>query len=340
MLADALADRCGGQVHPVWHQDSEPSLVAALGGRFLRLTQGFEVVRASGDLLCTLVDDVTIVTDLDPTAPPLPGWHRLLTDDPRLLRLLARVSDPGGPLDTALDGAAALWGVASEQHGTVWRVESAHATIALATPCGGERERPCEIVTPPLRANHRAALEELLEPARDLGFTLPTEAAVHVHVDGQPFREPAALANVVRLFGRWREPLHVLLATNANCRRLAALPPGLVAAADGTPTLEDLRAAAAQGGLGKFFDVNLTQLLSDDPIRDTLEVRILPGALGADDVLTRAGAIEKLLERCVDPDPFPLPPVGLHAAIDELGRMVADDTSAAPAAGSRGFART
>ena len=75
-LAEALAERCGGRIRPVWHEDSEPALVARLGGRFLHLTQGFEVLIGSGEQLCTLVDDVTIVSDLNPSAPAAPGWHR------------------------------------------------------------------------------------------------------------------------------------------------------------------------------------------------------------------------------------------------------------------------
>jgi hypothetical protein len=327
-LAEALANHCGGEVRPVWHEDSEPSPVARLGGRFLHLTQGFAVLRPSGDLLCTLVDDVTIVADLDATIPARPGWHRLLTDDPRLLRLLARVSDPGGSVETSLDGAAALWGVAAERHGGVWRVESDRATIALATTAGGERERPCEIVTPPLTESHGAALEELLGPARDLGFTVPREAAVHLHLDGGPFRDPAALANVVRLFAHWREPLRKRLGTNPNCRRLAPLPAGLVAVVEGTPTTDQLRGAAAAGGLSKFFDVNLTQQLRDDPIRDTIEIRILPGALAAGDVIDRASLIEGLLERCLDPRAFPSPPADLDAAVARLERIAAERYSA------------
>jgi hypothetical protein len=323
-LADALADRCGGQVTPVWHQDSEPAVVPRLGGRFLHLTQGFEVRRESGELLCTLVDDVTIVADLDSTAAALPGWHRVLTDDPRLLRLLALVSDPGGPLETALDGAASLWGVAAERRGAVWRLESAGATIALATPSGGERERPCEIVTPPLATGHAEALEALLGPARALGFTVPVEAAVHVHLDGAPFREAAALANVVRLFAHWREPLRELLGTNRSCRRLAPLPAELVDLVDGDPSRDELRDAAARGGLTKFYDVNLTQLLRDDPLRDTIEIRILPGALVADAVIERAGVVEGLLERCLDPRRIPRPPASLDAAVRQLSSLESD----------------
>ena len=244
-LAEDLAPPVGGQVRTVWHHDSEPSLVPGLG-RFLHLTQGFEVRRQDGSELCTLVDDITLLDGLDPGAPAPPGWFRILSDDTRLLRLLAAHSDPAGPLDSALDAAAKLWDTAPERLGDIQRLDDpGGATIALAAPAGGERERPCEIVTPPLAAGHEAALVELLEPALALGFTIPVEAAVHLHVDGGPFRAPRVLANVVRLFAHWRDPLRTLLQTNPACRRLAPLPPELVAAADAGADGPALRAAAA-----------------------------------------------------------------------------------------------
>jgi hypothetical protein len=322
-LARDLADRCGGRVHPVWHHDSEPSLVPGLG-RFLHLTQGFEVRRPDGTPLCSLVDDVTLMAGLDPRAPAPPGWFRILSDDPRLLSLLAAHSDPGGTLGAALDATAQLWGSKVQRYDDVLRLDDVSgATIALAAPQGGERERPCEIVTPPLCGDHGAALEELLGPARELGFTVPREAAVHLHVDGAPFREPHALANVVRLFAHWREPLRTLLQTNPACRRLAPLPRPLVDAVAGLPSRDDLRKAAADGGLSKFFDVNLTQLLTDTPVRDTVEIRILPGALTADDILNRAGLVELLLDRCEDPEPVPAPPADPGAAVEELLHLAA-----------------
>ena len=317
-LALELAHRCGGSVHPVWHHDTEPSLVPGLG-QFRHLTQGFEVHRGTGELLCTLVDDVTLLADLDPLAGPTPGWHRILTDDQRLLSLLAEHSDPGGTEHTALDAAAALWKVEVERHGDVYRLgDSRGATIALATPQGSERERPCEIITPPLATEHGLALEELLGAARELGFTVPLEAAVHVHLDGAPFREAAALANVVRLFAHWRTTLRTVLQTNPACRRLALLPVELVEAVEGTPSYSDLQEAASAGGLTKFFDVNLTQLLTDTPFRDTIEVRILPGSLDTETILENASLIELLLQRCLDPAPLPSPPADPDAAEQEL----------------------
>ena len=317
-LARELADRCGGEVRPVWHQDSEPSLVPGLG-RFLHLTHGFEVRRADGDPLCTLVDDITLHDGLDPEAQASEGRYRVLTDDRRLLHLLARQCDPGADLSHVFDTVARLWGVEVRRHGDIHELaDVSGATIALAAPQGGERERPCEIVTPPLTHDHAERLEELLAPARELGFTVPLEAAVHLHVDGAPFRSPRTLANVVRLFGHWREPLRAILQTNPACVRLAPLPEPLVQEADGDPTFEQLRAAATTGELTKFFDVNLTQLFAEQPLRDTVEIRILPGAIAADDVLNRAAVVELLLDRCEDPSPFPLPPTDPAEAVNAL----------------------
>jgi hypothetical protein len=322
-LAEELAARCGGRVRPVWHHDSEPSLVPGLG-RFLHLTRGYEVRRRGGTPLATLVDDVTLQDGLDPRAPAPAGTYRILSDDPRLLQLLARHSDPGGRPAAALDATARLWGTKVQRHGDIYRLDDpTGATIALAAPHGGERERPCEIVTPPLTTGHRTALEEVLEPARRLGFTVPREAAVHLHVDGGPFREAPAVANLVRLFGYWREPLRALLQTNPECRRLAPLPEPLIAAVAGAPTFDTLRRAAAEGGLTKFFDVNLTQLFAEQPIRDTVEIRILPGAITADEIIHRAALVELLLDRCLDPAPIPRPPTVGQAAVAELMELAA-----------------
>ncbi|BAL90992.1 hypothetical protein AMIS_57720 [Actinoplanes missouriensis 431] len=318
-LAFDLAGRCGGSVRPVWHHDSEPSLVPGLG-RFLHLTQGFEVRRADGSPLCTLVDDVTLLHGLDPRAPALPGWFRILTDDGRLLRLLAAQCDPASGPATVLEPAAKLWDAEVRQHGPIHRLDDpAGATIALAAPLSGERERPCEVITPPLASGHREALAELLGPARELGFTVPREAAVHLHFDGGPFRDPAALSNVIRLFAHWREPLRAVLATNPACRRLAPLPAPLVDAVAGTPTMTELRTAADAGDLTKYFDVNLTQVLAGTPpVRDTVEIRILPGMIDEGPITDRAALVELLLERCLDPAPLPAGADLLELAADAL----------------------
>ena len=139
-----------------------------------------------------------------------------------------------------------------------------------------------------------------------------------MHVDGDPFRRAPALANVIRLFAHWREPLHTVFRTNPGCRRLAALPAPLVAAADAHADAAVLRQAADNGKLSKFFDVNLTQVLTDAPLRDTVEIRILPGSIDADEIVHQAALVELLLDRCLEEQRFPDPPADPAAAVDGL----------------------
>jgi len=321
-LADELARRCGGRVRPAFHTDTERSAAAGME-RFLHLTPAFDVLDAAGRLRCHLVDDTTIVADLDAAAPPRPGWYRVLSDDPRLLRLVAARADPAVGIGSVLAPVAELFGVAVETFGDVRRVQdAAGATIALAAPLPGERERPCEVVTPPLAADHRAALDALLSPARELGFTVPREAAVHLHVDGAPFQRTAAFTNVVRLFGLWRAALRELFATNPRCVRLAPLPAALldvVGHAHGD--WAQLRAAAAGTGVSKFCDVNLVRVLGLRPGPQTLEVRLLPGTIDAGEVVAGAHLLQRLLDRCREDEPFPAPRAGEGTAGELLSHV-------------------
>ena len=331
-LADALAARCGGSVRRSFHLDSQPSPVPGVGV-FRHLSPAFDVEGPDGRPVARLVDDITIEADLAPApgSPPVRGrrgWYRILCDDARLLRLVERHADPQAPLEAVLDPIAELFGVRAEVIAGAARVNDATgATIAVAMPLPAGRERPCEVITPPLATGHRAALEELLAPARELGFTVPREAAVHLHVDGAPFRRPRAFAGVVRLFAHWREPLWAALGTNPACRRLAPLPAALVELVERTRPDDDgvdggwaeLCAAVREVGVTKYADVNLTQLVSERPLRDTLEVRILPGAIDADAIVRRTALVHALLLRCVAGGPVPRP--GADAVGDPWGAL-------------------
>jgi hypothetical protein len=354
-LADVLAARRGGSVHRTFHTDSEPSAVPGVGV-FRHLSPAFDVVGPAGEPVARLVDDITIVADLPrpgagtTTGAPIDlatgttagttvgtpsGWYRLLSDDARLLRLVERLADPHAPMATVLDPVADLFGVRADVLPAATRVnDPTGATVAVAMPLPVGRERPCEIVTPPLVQGHLRALEALLGPARELGFTVPQEAAVHVHVDGAPFRDPAAFANLVRLFAHWREPLWAALGTNPACRRLAPLPDALVELveqpwedADGRTGWQRLQEAARAAGVTKYADVNLAQLVAARPLRDTVEVRILPGDADAHAIVRRAAIVEQLLLRCLDPAPVPRPGSdAVHdpaAALADLAAVVA-----------------
>lgn len=287
-------------------------------GVFRHLSPAFDVVDGAGAPVARLVDDITLTDDLagTTTRPGHRGWYRVLCDEPRLLRLVERHTDPGASLPDVLAPVAALFGASVELLGGAARVNDATgATVAVAMPLPAGRERPCEVVTPPLTTGHGRTLDALLAPARDLGFTVPAEAAVHLHVDGGPFRRAPALANLVRLFGHWREPLRAALGTNPACRRLAPLPADLVRLTDRDDLAwAELRETARAAGVTKYADVNLTQLVSAHPLRDTVEVRILPGSLDAAEIVRRAALVEHLLLRCLDDEPVPRP--GADAAHD------------------------
>jgi hypothetical protein len=310
-LAHAVAARVGGRVERGFHRDSEPSAVPGMAA-FRHLTPAFAVLDADGAPLCSVVDDVTIVAGLDVHATPLPGWHRVITDDPRLLNLLAELCDPDAELADVLKPVAELFGTAVTQAGrSIHKVVDVDgASVAMAAPLPGERHRPAEVVTAPLERDHGAALERLLHPARDLGFTVPVEAAVHLHFDAGPFRTPRALANLVTLFSAWRSALWQLLGTNPACRRLAPPPAALVELA---PSMRELgswaEALDALAGieLTKYCDVNLLPLVRAPSVKDTLEIRILPGALTTEEIMWRAALVEGLLLRCRQEQEVPAP---------------------------------
>jgi hypothetical protein len=310
-LAGAVAGRVGGRVVPVFHRDSEPSAVPGMSS-FRHLTRGFAVLDGDGAELCSVVDDITIVAGLDVRAPALPGWHRIVTDDPRLLNLLAEVCDPSASVAEVLDPVARLFGTTVQRaDGGIHKVvDRDGASVAMAAPLPGERHRPAEIVTAPLVSGHAEALERLLAPARELGCTIPVEAAVHLHFDAAPYRTPTAMANLVELFAAWRPAIWRLLATNPACRRLAPPPPALVelcGALRGLDGWAQVASVLAGVELSKYSDLNLTALVTAPPVKDTVEVRVLPGADTAGAIMCRARIVEGLLERCRTEPGVPAP---------------------------------
>jgi hypothetical protein len=317
-LAEEVARRCGGRVRRYFHTDSEPSLVPGMD-HFIHLTLGFEVLGPDGVTLCRLADDITIREDLDPRTPPLRGWYRIVGDEPRLMRLVHRLADPSAPLDAVLDPVGEVFGVCAEHIEGIVRInDAAGATIAMAAPLPGERERPCEVITAPIGGDHRARLDQLLEPARDLGFTVPAEAAVHLHVDAAPLRQVFTFANLVRLFSTWREQLWQAVGTNPKCRRLAPPPAAVVELVAGRLPTEwhELCALVAPLGLTKFADVNLTSLMNPRPDKDTVEIRFLPGSVDTDVIIGQTLLVERLLDRCRDPRPLPAP--GINHRLSDL----------------------
>jgi len=306
-LADHLARRHGGSVYPFFHPQSEPSHVPGQPV-FENLTQGFAVRDANGVSVASFVDDLTLQAGLDKHAAPKPGWYRIVADDGRLLRLVMRHCDPAAPLGTLLDPLAALFGTDAQAHDGMVRVaDERGVSVAIGAPLPGERERPCEIVTPPLEAGHAQALIELLTAARDLGFTLPHEGATHIHFDAAPLlsaRAIAALVDIVMLHGA---ALKRMVGTNPNCVRLGHWPPALPALTRSdrfrAMPWPEARAVLNQTGLTKYCDFNLLNIAAGNAAKHTFELRILPSSLDPAPILEAAALFEAILRFACDPPP-------------------------------------
>jgi hypothetical protein len=248
---------------------------------------------------------VTIKHGLDPYRPPLPGWYRIVSDDTRLLQLVAEHCKADEPLETVLLPFAELFGVELERHaaGLVKVADRRNVALAIGAPMPGERERPCEIVTSPLSSGQWETLERLLSTARAAGYTVPREGAVHIHFDASALSHPAAFSRLVKLLSRHGPALRQLLGANPNCVRVGAWPPMLeklvrhpdFADMTWTQAREALRAV----GLSKYCDFNLVNLVEQNPQKPTFEVRILPSTLDAGPIIEAAALFQAILCWCV-----------------------------------------
>jgi hypothetical protein len=300
-LADETARRIGGAMRPVFYPQAEPSVVPGVPV-FETLTRGFAVEDGAGRPVARYVDDFTLRADLKGDVPAAPGWYRVASDDARLSRLIALHSDPQAPLETVLEPARALFGgTVSVQLGGMRRLDDANGVpVAMAAPQPGERQRACEIITAPIELDRRGRLEELLAPARALGFMLPVEGAVHVHFDGARLCDARVLQRLLRIFETHRATLRKLCDTNPNCRRLGPDTPAVLDAvfAEDFAALDwpAARRRLLDGGPIKFCDFNISNLVKFAPGKHTLEIRILGPSLDADEIAHRADAFEAILE--------------------------------------------
>ena len=329
-LAEVVAARVGGTVERFFHPQSEPS---AVEGRpvFENLTPGFRVRDGQGAWVASFVDDLTLQRDLDRERAALPGWRRIVADDGRLLRLVERHCDPDAAGDGTLEPLAALFGTQAQRHeaGMVRVVDANGRSVAIDAPLPGERERPCEIVTAPIEADHAAMLEGLLADARALGFTVPVEGASHVHFDGEALCSARAVAGLVEVWTRHGEALKRLVGTNRSCVRLGDWPAALreLTAGPGFEAMswDEAKAALSGVGLTKYCDLNLANLLTGRADKHTVEVRVLPASLEVEPLMDGAALFEGVLSWCRDRDageaaPRTLVELLIRAPMDEAAR--------------------
>ena len=308
-LAEAIAQTHGGTVHRFFHPQSEPSLVPGTP-IFHNLTLGFQVLDSEQCWVASCVDDLTLQDDLLRSAPPQPGWYRIISDDLRLLRLVERQADPQLPCDQVLEPIGRLFGTHPQPGpGGMIRVnDRSGASISIAAPLPGERERPCELITAPLGSRHHERLEELLGLARDLGFTAPAEGATHIHFDATALQGAAPLANLIQLLWTYGESIKQLMDTNPRCRRLGAWPPELLETvqAKGFRQLPwpEAQKQLQQLPLTKYCDFNLMNVIHDLAYC-TFEVRVLPVRTQSQPILEAASLFVAILQRATEPKAVP-----------------------------------
>jgi hypothetical protein len=306
-LAKAIAKSFGGSVRRYFHWQSEFSKVPE-SPVFDNLTLGFEVVDDGGQWIAKCVDDLTLQDDLDKTQSPKLGWYRIVSDDARLLELVRYQADANAPISEVLNPIAHLFGTNILMGaGNMFRVtDEMGRSIAIAAPLPGERERPCELIFPPIDSNHLDRLDSILSIARSLEFTAPIEGAVHLHFDATPLYSARVFANLVNLLWTHGNNLKRLVKTNPKCRRLGNWSNSLIELVN-QPDFRDLswteaQTRLAQVELTKYCDFNLRNIVHKVPNKETFEARIFPVWLESQTIIEAAGLIEAILQQAIATD--------------------------------------
>ncbi|MFT5583140.1 MAG: hypothetical protein ACI9VR_000718 [Cognaticolwellia sp.] len=301
-LAQALAVQLGASVHRIWLPQSEPSLVPNQPV-FENLTLGFELRDAQGDWLLRCVDDLTLQGGLDRKARPVAGWYRIVSDDLRLLHLIARHCDAEAPLEHVLEPVAEIFGSQVTQGpGGMRRIADPNdLPIAIGAPLPGERHRPCEVVSAPLgAARSRELLGLVCAQAQALGFTVPAESATHLHLDASLIQDARVVANLVALWQRWGERIKQQVQTNPRCVRLGPFEDAVLDVVR-QPDFVGLDWEAAQERLkkarpSKYRDINLRNAVFPFLGKPTVEMRVLPTSLDAEQVWQGLEAMGAVVE--------------------------------------------
>lgn len=285
------------------------------GRKICKLSPAWRVIDDLGQVLCTLVDDVTISAQLDRRAPPASTLYRLITDDVRLASWIERRCwGPDREPEQALEalcvefaaqvGEPGRHGVKRPDQRAV--VDPHGQILCVVAELEIDRQRVCELVTSPLRRNQRHdLLARLLRCAQAQDFAIPAEAALHLHLDGEPWRDTETLCRLLHYAMRSRDSLHETFETNPRCRRLRPLADELQALVEETwqhlqarapaPPFEDFAAEIRDAGLDKFVDINVQGVVLPFPRQPTLELRFLSMSFELERIEAQLEQCEQLL---------------------------------------------
>lgn len=297
-LARVLADGLGARLEFGLKYYSEGERFED-GRPVCRLTPAVRVREADG-VLVTLVDDNTIREELDANAAP--DAFVVVMDDVRLAKWVEEKSwstEPG-PAATLRELVITFDGTLTDAGNGPEATDRYGHPLARIGPLGAERSRVAELVTRPLRREEREKIvTQLLTAASTLGFTIPAEAALHLHLDRAPWMTTPALRRLVLGYAAQRERLREEWKPNPRCRKLGPFPEAVVRVArEASDDLSfDIFATALKlAGVEKGLDLNLLGIVERVPLHPTLEVRALPMSLEPAEVLRSIQAVETALD--------------------------------------------
>ncbi|MBD2114252.1 MULTISPECIES: amidoligase family protein [Cyanophyceae] len=225
------------------------------------------------------------------------------------MQIISRLSDANLPLAEVLQPVAKTLGLEVQQgpKGMVKLADDLGPPIAIATSLPGERERPCELITPPLTYAQLPQLETYLQIARQLNFYAPAEGATHLHLDAAPLCSAPAIRNLVNLLWAHSPTLKWLVTSNPRCQRLGLWPSELLTLVQ-APDWSNLpwdqaRERLKTLPLTKYCDFNLKNIVYAPRHKHTFEVRILPVYLTLPPLLEAIDLMADLINRAIDPTP-------------------------------------
>ena len=299
-LADAIRKSYNGTVKRVFHPQAEPIHIPN-NPIFESLTLGFEIYSSSNELIARCLDDLTLQTDLDKSEGPKDNWYRIVSDDSRLLQLVACQVDAELPICDVLVKIAELYrtSVQSDHSGMKRVVDLSNQTIAIAAPLPGERERACELVTAPIKNDHQDKLKSLLDISKSLNFAIASEGATHLHFEAFEFHSAHIIRNIVNIFGSYDQLLMALFNTNSKCVRLGKWHQSIFEIVEQpwflTLSWQQVKDEFKRLPLTKYCNYNLINIIYEIPEKPTFEVRILPPTLNPFEITCAASVVETLL---------------------------------------------
>ena len=307
-LAQALADELGCKI-----ENGLKMLRAGVNAQgdiveCCDLTPCVRLLGSDGNIVLELVDDYSIQEGLESDSDgSMPGNNlKLVTNDPRLGAFCERQARGGIDFAETIAPWLKVLGLKrvpcddAAQNTNEVIVDGYGHMVAICAQYPSARRRVAELVTRPFTVTERAfELERLHRQISTMGFSSPAEGSVHVHFDGEPWRNVKRLRRLIIGYHRARSHLLSLLQPNPRTAMWrGAFPDAVIKVASESNDSEPFQSFANRldsAGLTKRSDLNLLGLIHEHHRQRTLEVRCLAPYKSPAELLQQVTLIEGFL---------------------------------------------